>query len=67
MIKKNPLIPSLLVDNNFITDIGTKANVFNKFLAEQCIPLKNGSVRPINQLFLTQSRLGTMISMKTKY
>ena len=53
--KKIPLIPPLLV-NNFITDIKTKA----KFFTEQCTPLKNDSVLPINQMFLTQSRLGTL-------
>ena len=31
--KKIPLIPPLLVDNNFVTDIQTKANIFNKFFA----------------------------------
>ena len=48
-----------MVDNTFFTDIKTKANIFNKFFAEQCTPLKNNSVLPINQMFLTQSRLGT--------
>ena len=58
--KKIPLIPPLLVNNNFITDIKTKANIFNTFFAEQCTPLKNDSVLPINQMFLTQSKLGTL-------
>ena len=58
--KKIPLIPPLLVNNKFITDIKTKANIFNKFFAEQCTSLKNDSVLPINQMFLTQSRLGTL-------
>ena len=49
-----------MVNNNFITDIKTKANIFNKFFAEQCTPLKNDSVLPINQMFLTHSRLGTL-------
>ena len=60
MIKKIPLIPPLLVNNNFIGDIKTKANIFNKFFAAQCTPLKNDSVLPINQMFLTQSRLDTL-------
>ena len=34
-----------------------KANIFNKFFAEQCTPLANDSVVPVNQIFLTQSRL----------
>ena len=33
--KKIPIIPPLLIDNNFVTDIQTKANIFNKFFAEQ--------------------------------
>ena len=46
-----------MVDNNFVIDIQTKANIFNKFFAEQCTPLKNNSVLPVSQMFLTQSRL----------
>ena len=40
-----------------MTDIQTKANIFNKFFAEQSTPLTNDSVVPVNQIFLTQSRL----------
>ena len=32
-------------------------NIFNRFFAEQCTPLNNGSVLPSNQEFLTQERL----------
>ena len=60
MIKKIPLIPPLLTNNKFITDIRTKTNIFNKIFAEQCTPLQNDSVLPINQMFLTQSSLGTL-------
>ena len=55
--ENTPIIPPLLVDNNFVTDIQTKANIFNKSFAEQCTPLKNNSVLPVNQMLLTQSRL----------
>ena len=58
--KKIPLIPSLLVDDKFVTDMKTKANIFNKFFAEQCTPLKNDSKLPSNQIFLTQSRLSSL-------
>ena len=58
--KKIPLIPPLLIDNKFPIDVKTKANILNKFFAEQCTPLKNDSVLPINQFFLTQSSLGTL-------
>ena len=42
-----------------ITDMKTKADVFNKLFAEQCTPLKNDSKLPSNQIYLTQSRLGS--------
>ena len=49
--KNIPIIPPLLVDNNFVTDIQTKANIFKKFFTEQCTPLKNNSGLPVNQMF----------------
>ena len=55
--KKIPLIPPLLIDNKFITDMRTKANIFNKCFPEQCTLLNNGSVLPSNQEFLTQEIL----------
>ena len=54
--KKIPLIPPLLVDD-FVNDTKTKADIFNNFFAEQCIPLKNDSKLPSNQIYLTQSKL----------
>ena len=39
------------------TDIKTKANIFNKFFAEQCTPLIKDGVLPTCQHVLTQSRL----------
>ena len=58
--KKIPLIPPLLVNDKFVTDMKTKADIFNKFFEEQCTPLKNDSKIPINQIFLTQSRLSSL-------
>ena len=49
--KNIPLIPPLLEDNNFVTDIQTKANIFNTFFTEQCTPLNNSSVLPVNRIF----------------
>ena len=49
-----------MVDNKFFTDIKTKANIFNEYFAEQCTRLKNSKVLPINQRFLTQSRLTSL-------
>ena len=43
-----------------MTDIKTKANIFNEYFAEQCTPLKKSSAFPINQRFLTQSRLASL-------
>ena len=58
--KKIPLIPPFLIDDKFITDIKTKANIFNKLFAEQCTPLENNSTLPKNQIFLTLARLGSL-------
>ena len=44
--KKIPLIPPLLINDKFVTDIKLKANIFHKFFAEQCTPLKNDSILP---------------------
>ena len=49
-----------MVDDKFVTDMKTKANIFDRFLAEQCIPLKSDSKLPSNQVFLTQSRLSSL-------
>ena len=38
----------------------TKAHIFNKFYAEQCTPLKKDSKVPSNQIYLTQSGLGSL-------
>ena len=58
--KKIALIPSLLIDNKFVTDIQAKANIFNKFFADQCTPLKNNSMLPTNELFMTLARLRSL-------
>ena len=63
--KKIPIIPPLLVNDKFVTDIFVtniqmKASIFNKFFADQCTPLKNNSSLPVNQIFLTQSRLTSL-------
>ena len=55
--RKVPLIPPLLIDDRFVTDIQTKTNIFNKFFADQCQPLNNASDLPTDPIFLTQSRL----------
>ena len=46
-----------MAGDKHVTDIKTKANIFNEYFPEQCTLLKNSSVLSINQTFLTQSRL----------
>ena len=58
--KKYPLILPLVVNDKFVTDIKTKACIFNNFFAEQCTPLKNDSIFAVNQIFLTESRLSSL-------
>ena len=58
--KKIPLISALFVNDKFVTDMKTKADIFNNFFAEQCTPLKNDSKLPNSQIFLTQSRLSSL-------
>ena len=58
--KKIPLILPLLIDDKFVTDTQAKANIFNKFFADQCTPLKNNSMLPTNQLFMTQATLRSL-------
>ena len=58
--KKILLFPPLLIDDKFVTDIWMKPNIFNKFFVEQYTPLRNGSVLPANQMFLTQARLKSL-------
>ena len=49
-----------MIDDKFVTDIQAKAKIFNKFFTDQCTPLKNNSMLPTNQLFVTQARLGSL-------
>ena len=44
-------------DGKFVTDMKTKADIFDNAFTEQCTPLKNDSKPPSNQAYLTQSRL----------
>ena len=58
--KNIPLTPPLLIDDKFVTDIQTKANIFSNIFAEQCTPVRNGSVLQVNQIFLTQAKLKSL-------
>ena len=58
--KTIPLIPPLLINHKFLTDIQAKGDIFNKFFADQCTPLKNNSMIPTKQLFMTQAKLRSL-------
>ena len=49
-----------MIDDKFVTDIQTKASIFNKIFAEQCTHVRNGSVLPVNQIFLNQAKLKSL-------
>ena len=54
---KIPLIPFVLVNNEFVTDFLVKANLFNDFFREQCRPIMNDRSLPNNQTIETVTRL----------
>ena len=51
--------PPLLIDDN-VNYYPDESKYFNKFFAKQFTPLRNGSVLPVNQMFLTQARLKSL-------
>ena len=58
--KKVRIIPPLLIDDKFVTDIQMKVNIFNNFFADQYRPLRSDSALPTSQMFLTLSRQCTL-------
>ena len=54
---KIPLIPLLLVNNEFVTHFLVKENLFNVFFREQCRPTTNDSSFSNNQTIETVTRL----------
>ena len=48
------------MNNQLVTDIQIKANLFNNYFSEQCRPIDNNSTVPINTNLLTQSRLSQL-------
>ena len=54
-----PLIPSLLVGNQLVTDFLVKANLFNDYFSQPCTTVDNGSSIPLNIKFATEQKLST--------
>ena len=57
--KKVPNIPSLLINDELITDFEAKANIFNKYFASQCTAINNNSVLPSTLNHLTDDKLSS--------
>ena len=55
--KKITIIPPLLVNDNFITNVLEKSNLFNEFVSKQCQPLQNNSTLPKSNTYHTENRL----------
>ena len=69
---KIPLIPPILVDNEFVTDFFVKANLFNDYFREQCRPITNSSPLHNNQntetlTSLSDINIDTDIIIKRNY
>ena len=55
-----PLIPTLLVGNQLVSDFSEKANFFNDYFSKQCTTIGNNSAIPANTSFVTEERLSTI-------
>ena len=58
--QKIPCIPSILHEDNFVTDFQIKSEIFNSHFAKQCSFLKNESQIPLQFLLHTNTCLGTV-------
>ena len=54
-----PYIPPIYHNNNYITDVKEKAQIFNKFFAKQCTLVENTSKVPTN-FFKRTNNLSTV-------
>ena len=55
--RKIPCIPPLFHDNQFITDVKEKSEIFNSFFAKQCSLIDNGSTLPSLFPLITEKSL----------
>ena len=64
--KKVPLIPPLQIGNTLVSDFKKEANILNKFLASQYLPLKNDNKIPYCQRYMTNAKISS-IKFENKY
>ena len=55
--KQIPVIPSLLINDNFLINFLEKANAFNEIFSKQFQPLQNNSTLPKSNTYHTKNRL----------
>ena len=55
------LIPSLFLENKYVTDFKEKAKLFNAFFAKQCSLIQNSRELPSHLHYLTDNRLSSVI------
>ena len=48
------------MNSQLITDVSSKANLFNTYFSEQCNPIRNNSTIPTNMIFLTEKRISQL-------
>ena len=61
---KIPLIPSLVINDQLITNFWEKANFFNLYLAKQCTPIENDSSIPTETKCLCDTTISVQRCVK---
>ena len=62
--KKLPCIPPIYHNNNYITDLKEKTQIFNNFFAKQCMLVENTTKLPGNFFKRTNNLLSTILFTK---
>ena len=57
--KEIPLIPPILVKDQFVTNFLEKANLFNEFFTQQCNTIENDCTLPNDLVFETTERISS--------
>ena len=58
--KKIPLIPPLIINDQFISDFREKANYFNLYFAKQCTPIEKDSYIPTETNCMCDATISTV-------